>query len=39
MKVYYTKFSPAAIAMCDDSVNVMTDEGKQSLSTLFNHFK
>jgi hypothetical protein len=40
MKVYYAKFSPAAMAIVRTIlVNVMTDEGKQSLSTLFNHFK
>ena len=40
MKVYYTKFSPAAMAIVRTVlVNVMTDEGKQGLSALFSHFK
>jgi hypothetical protein len=40
VKAYYTKFSPAATAIVRTVlVNVMTDEGKQGLSALFNHFK
>jgi hypothetical protein len=40
MKVYYAKFSPAAMAIVRTVlVNVMTDEGKQGLSALFGHLK
>jgi hypothetical protein len=40
LKVYCTKFSPAAMAIVRTVlINVMTDEGKQGLSSLFNHLK
>jgi hypothetical protein len=40
LKAYYAKFSPAATAIVRTVlINVMTDEGKQGLSTLFHHGK
>lgn len=40
LKAYYAKLSPAAMAVVRTVlVNVMTDEGKQGLSTLFNRLK
>lgn len=40
LKAYYIKFSPAAMAIVRTVLtNVMTDEGKQGLSALFNHLK
>lgn len=40
LKAYYAKFSPAAVAIVRTVlVNVMTDEAKQAMSGLFNHFK
>jgi hypothetical protein len=40
MKVYYDRFSPAAMAIVRTVLaNVMTDEGKQALSALFDHFR
>lgn len=40
LKAYFNRFSPPAMAIVRTVlVNVMTDEGKQSLSTLFSHFK
>ncbi len=40
LKAYYTKFSPAAMAIVRAVlINVMTDEGKRGLSTLFDHLK
>ncbi len=40
LKAYFSRFSPPAMAIVRTVlVNVMTDEGKQSLNTLFSHFK